>query len=249
MTQKLLSFFILYIFSSALFLQAQESNIGQMTPEDYNNLELPPLQVLFENAQHTPTLQIQDIRKEGEISLLKKEKRSWLKFFSLGGGYSYGILGSTSGYSDVATPIYYQYNENTQHAYNISGSVSIPFEDLFDLRPKVKRQQLKIKEIELTKEQENNSLKQQIIDLYTLIISNLSILKVKSDAMVFANAQYQISENDFLNGKENAKILSEQKILQIEALSSYEQTRAVLNSSLLKLEILTNTSIISKKKH
>jgi len=243
--------FLILVFFSLYFvlpLQAQESNIADMSPEDYASLKLPPLDSLFENAKKNPVIQIHNTKREEEVGLLQKEKKSWLKYFSVGSSYRYGIQAYTSGYSDSATPIYYQYNNNAMSYYNIGGSISVPLDDLFDRKRKINNQKLIVKEIELQKEQKMDELKQQIIELYTSILSNISILKLKAEYMTFANAQYKVGENDFLNGKGDATTLNNQKQIQITAASDYESTRAILNSSLLKLEVLTRTPIINKNK-
>lgn len=248
MRDKLLSILIFSCLCFVLPLQAQENNIGDMAPEDYAHLKLPPLEVLFENAKNNPVVQIQDVKKEEEISLLKKEKKGWLKYFSVGASYHYGIQAYTSGFSDSATPLYYQYNNNATNYYNIGGSISVPLDDLFDLKRKTNQQRLKVKEADLLKEQSMDGVKQQIIELYTSILSNISVLKLKAEYMVFANAQYQVGESDFLNGKGDASSLNNQKQIQISAASDYESIRATLNSSLLKLEMLARTPILSKSK-
>lgn len=248
MKNKLLSIILFYFICFVLPSQAQESNIGDMTPEDYAHLKLPPLDVLFENAKNNPTIQINEVKKESETGLLKKEKRSWLKYISARASYGYGIQAYTSGYSDSATPLYYQYNNNAMSNYNIGGAISVPLDDLFDLKQRNNQQRLKIKEADLQKEQSMDGLKQQIIELYTSILSNISVLKLKAEYMTFANAQYQVGESDFLNGKGDAGTLSNQKQIQITAASDYESTRATLNSSLLKLEMLARTPIINKSK-
>ena len=248
MRDKLL---LIFIFSCLCFvhpLQAQESSIADMTPEDYAHLELPPLTVLFENAKNNPIVLIQEVKKEGETSLLKKEKRNWLNFFSVGAGYNYGVMGNTSSFSDSATPLYSQYNSNAQHYYHVGGSIGFSIEELFDLKPKIYRQRLKVKEIDLQKELKMDELKQQIIELYTSALSNITILKQKAEALTFSNAQYKIGENEFLNGKGDPGTLNTQKELQTKNLVDYELTRSILNGNLLKLELLTRTPIVNKSK-
>ena len=247
MRYKLLSILIFSCLFFVLPLQAQESDIANMTQEDYVSLKLPPLDSLFENAKSGPAFQILDVHKQTEISQLKKEKRSWLKFLNVGGGTNYGILGNTSSFSDSATPLYSQYSKNAQLSYHVGGGLSFSIEDLFDLKPRVNRQKLKIKEIDLQKEQSLNELKSQIIILYTSILSSISVLKLKAEALAFANGQYQIGENDFLNGKGDVSTLSSLKSIKIQANSDYELTSSGINRDILLLEILTNTPIISKK--
>ena len=245
MIRKIVSLLVFCTFSLVPVL-AQES-IADMAPEDYVKLKLPPLDSLFENAKKNPIIQIYETKKEEEVGLLSKEKKSWLKYFSIGSSYHYGIQAYTSGYSDSATPIYYQYNNNATSYYNVGGAISIPLDDLFDRKRKIKNQKLLVKESEYLKEQRMDELKQQIIELYTAVLSNLSILKLKAEYISFAKAQYQIAENDFINGKIEASSLSDRKRIQIEATSEYETIRAILNNSLLKLEVLTRTSIINKR--
>lgn len=246
MRDKLISILIFFCLCIVLPLQAQESDITDMSPEDYIKLKLPPLDSLFENAKKNPLIQIHDAKKEEEIGLLSKEKKSWLKYFSVGSSYHYGIQAYTSGYSDSATPVYYQYNNNATSYYNVGGSVSIPLDDLFDRKRRIKNQKLLIKESEYIKEQKIDELKQEIIELYTAILSNLSILKLKAEYMAFAKAQYQVVENEFINGKIEASLLSDKKKVQTDAASEYETIRAILNNSLLKLEVLTKTPIIHR---
>ena len=63
--------------------------------------------------------------------------------------------------------------------------------------------------------------------------------------MVTAQAQYRLSEADFINGKLDAQTLSRQKNIENVAIREYEEVRR-LNNALLTLEVLTRTPIISK---
>ncbi len=245
MIRKIVSLLVFSMFLLAPVL-AQES-IADMAPEDYVNLKLPPLDSLFENAKKNPLIQIHDTKKEEELGLLSKEKKSWLKYFSIGSSYHYGIQAYTSGYSDSATPLYYQYNNNATNYYNVGGAISIPLDDLFDRKRRIKNQKLLVKESEYTKEQKFDELKQEIIELYTTVLSNLSILRLKAEYMAFAKAQYLVVESEFVNGKTDATLLSDRKRIQIEAASEYETTRALLNTSILKLEVLSKTKIVNQK--
>lgn len=245
MIRKIVSLLVFSTFFLVPVL-AQES-IADMTPEDYVKLKLPPLDSLFENAKKNPQVQIHDIKREEELGLLSKEKKSWLNYFSIGSSYHYGIQAYTSGYSDSATPVYYQYNNNATSYYNVGGSISIPLNDLFDRKRKIKNQKLLIKESEYLKEQKIDELKQEIIELYTSILSNISVLKLKAEYMAFANAQYKFGEKDFINGKGDASTLNAQKQIQISAAVDYESTKSTLNNSILKLEMLTRTPIINNK--
>ncbi|MFQ8748521.1 MAG: hypothetical protein ACLR8T_11070 [Alistipes finegoldii] len=66
------------------------------------------------------------------------------------------------------------------------------------------------------------------------------------EAMVTAQAQYRLSEADFINGKLDAQTLSRQKNIENVAIREYEEVRRSQNNALLTLEVLTRTPIISK---
>ena len=62
MSNKLFSILIFFCLCISFPLQAQESSINDMTPDDYARLELPPLEVLFENAKNNPVIQIHNTK-------------------------------------------------------------------------------------------------------------------------------------------------------------------------------------------
>jgi hypothetical protein len=102
----------------------------------------------------------------------------------------------------------------------------------------------KATQIEIEKWHDEQKIK--IIDTYAKVIQGLAVLRKKSEGLVIINAQYDATANDFKNG--NAKIteLSSAKKQQIDMIESYEQTRSQLNSSILELEVLSKTKIVSK---
>ena len=91
-----------------------------------------------------------------------------------------------------------------------------------------------------------DELSLKIIDAYTTVLQNLSMIKTQAEAVTLAIAQYKITEADFMNGKIDAVTLSRQKNIQSATVREYEQTRASLNNALLRLEIMSHTKIITK---
>lgn len=251
--KKILGILFLITFTfmlSSVSLKAQEQmedkDITTMTSNDYINLKLPPLSVLYENAQSTPSIEFLAKQKQLQEKLLSKEKRGWLQFFSARAGYAYGKTDNYGSLSDPETPIFYQYTGVAQHYYNAGANINIPFENLFDLRGKIKRQRIAVEAAELQKQEAFNQLKIQISQLYVEILSSISTLKIASEALALVQGEYQLAENSFRNGTVEAYTLSEIKKRQVEANAKYEETRTKLNISLFQLEILTNTPIISK---
>jgi outer membrane protein TolC len=86
----------------------------------------------------------------------------------------------------------------------------------------------------------------RIIEVYTQAVKELSVLKLKAESLSFANAQFELAQQDFMNGNIQAGELSQVKSIQMNAHESYEQTRSELNRALLQLEILAKTKILNR---
>ena len=141
---------LLLLFTSNTPIVAQEvSDYTQLSEEDYSNITLPPLSVLFENAKDNPIYEMADVKAAVERKLLAKEKRAFLGFFSLRGSYQYGTFGNESTYTDVYVEPYPTYSTQAQNGYTVGAGVSIPLDDLFDLKARVSRQKLNLKSAEL----------------------------------------------------------------------------------------------------
>ena len=110
----------LLLLLAPMYIAAQEVNNNSNSSEvDYENIVLPPLDVLFENAKNTPIYEMADVKAAIERKLLAKEKRAFLGFFSLRGSYQYGMFGNESTYTDVAIAPYLSYSTQAQNGYTV----------------------------------------------------------------------------------------------------------------------------------
>ena len=223
------------------------SDMAHMTAEDYLAMELPPLGVLIDNSRQTAQMQYYNTAIDEAKTDLKTERRNWLKYFRATGNYQYGQMNWLSG-SDAADPlpVVPTYQGKEQSYWNVGGVVSIPLNDLFDRRNRVKNKKLAVEAAEQNVERWQDELSLKIIDAYTPVLQNLSMIKTQAEAVTLAIAQYKITEADFMNGKIDAVTLSRQKNIQSATVREYEQTRASLNNALLRLEIMSHTKIITK---
>ena len=169
-----------------------------------------------------------------------------MSFIKLVTNYQYGVVGNNTTFSDTNTPIFYQYSGNKQSWYNFGASVSIPLDDIFDRKNRVRKQRLDMEATEFEEEKWYDEQKIRIAAMYSLAMKDLALIKIKSEALIFAEAQLNLSETDFINGNITIQELGKQKSVYTTAVSDYEETKASLNSSLLQLEILAKTQIISK---
>ena len=213
-------------------------------------MELPPLGVLIDNSRQTAQMQYYNTAIDEAKTDLKTERRNWLKYFRATGNYQYGQMNwlSTLSGSDAADPlpVVPTYQGKEQSYWNVGGVVSIPLNDLFDRRNRVKNKKLAVEAAEQNVERWQDELSLKIIDAYTTVLQNLSMIKTQAEAVTLAIAQYKITEADFMNGKIDAVTLSRQKNIQSATVREYEQTRASLNNALFRLEIMSHTKIITK---
>ncbi len=223
------------------------SDFSQLTAEDYATIQLPPLHVLLENAKNSPQVQYYNSNKEEEERELRSIRRTWLKYIKLNANYSYGSTDIyNSAYIVDGQPVPALNTGREQSYWNVGVTFSMPLEELFDRRNKIKKQKTRIESIQYEIDRWYDDLSLKVIDAYTQVTENLAILQSAASSMVHARAQYAVSETDFVNGSIDAQMLSRQKSIENTAIREYEQTRAALNSALLRLEVLTSTRIINR---
>lgn len=227
-------------------VNSAKSDSVKIDIEDYSNITLPPLDLLFENAKNSPVYELAQVKEQIERKLLAKEKRAFLGFFSLRGSYQYGMFGNESTYTDVATPIVNNYSTAAQNGYTVGAGVNIPLDGLFDLGARIKRQKLSVETARLEKEMKFDEVKREIIQYYASAISQLRILKLRAEALELATLQYNIAEKDFTNSSIDLGPLSVEKQRQSAALEAYENSKFELTKSLMMLEVITHTPLIRK---
>lgn len=224
-------------------------SLTTMSAEDYAAVQLPPLHILLENArERSPQVNMFSEQKNYEERELKTIRRTWLRYIKLNGTFSYGTTDASSSiyYDNNPGPVVQNVTGTTQRWWNVGASLTLPLEEIFNRRNKVKQQQSRIASIKSQVDNWYDNLCLQIIDSYTRAVQNLSVLPTVAEAMITAKAQYSAIQADFINGKIDAQILARQKNVESEAIRQYEETRTELNKALLELEILSKTPIISR---
>jgi len=158
------------------------------------------------------------------------------------------MFGNEATYTDISTPIINNYSTSAQNGYTIGGGVNIPLDALFDLGSRVKRQKLNVRSAQLEKEIKYEEIKREIIEMYSMASSQLTVLRSRAEALVLANIQYEIAEKDFTNGTINSGELSTEKTRQSIAQEGFEKSKFELTKSLMILEVITRTPILKKNK-
>jgi Outer membrane protein len=252
---KRYTLFILVIFFASFITDkciaqnedATISDYSELSNNEIQNINLPSLSLLFENAKRSPIYQFQENDILIQKMLLSRQKRDFLSFFSIRGSYQYGRMANDAYYSDVYTPATTNFSSTTQRLYSVGAGVSIPLDKLFDIRPSIKRQRLAIRSAELEREIKFEELKKQIIELYSSVMLNISTLKICNDALVQTTVQYEYTENKFANGKATPTDLAVAKSTQSQSKQTFETCKNALIRDMMTLELLSHTSLFKKK--
>lgn len=223
-------------------------NLAAMTPQDYIDLQLPPLQTLLDNARTSPQMAFYESNVDMERRELKTVRREWMTYLKFNGSYNYGssdIYNQT--YIDNGVPVVNN-SGRRQNYWNVGGSVSIPLSGILNRRNKIKQQKMRLEQVEHDLDRSFDELRLKIIETYSTVIEQLSSLQSVTEAMTMAQTNYAGAETDFLNGKLDMQSLARQKSIEASAIRAYEEVRRALNSALLQLEVFTNTPIISRRR-
>lgn len=156
------------------------------------------------------------------------------------------MFGNESTYTDVAVAPYLTYSTQAQNGYTLGAGLNIPLDNLFDLKGRVSRQRLTLRSAELEREVKFDEIKKIIIEMYVMATSQIRVLKMRSENLVLANIQYEISEKNFANGTIDSADLSTNKERQSQAREAYENSRFELTKSLMILEVISRTPIMRK---
>lgn len=223
--------------------------LNQMTVEDYNALEIPPLDTLFKNAymmsQH---MREKDANIEYFQRTAKTVRRSPLDWIRLIASYSYGNSDLAAiALMETTYQVWTQSQSSQRNVfYNVGAAITIPLGSLFDHSNRVKQAQARVRQVELEKELEFETIKREIIGCCLNINKYINILNSSFKSLMLASGQYVVTENDFLNGKTDATNLYRTHQYEFTAISEYENLRKELNAAILTLEIISCTKIVSK---
>ncbi|MCR5002766.1 MAG: TolC family protein [Bacteroidales bacterium] len=228
-------------------LYATFENLRKLTATDFEALQIPPLEVLFKNAEQAPAVSLYETSVEINESQLKTVRRQWFDYIR-------GIATYTHGNSDLSAvslmeSTYSVWNQTSatqiQDYWNVGVSLSIPLTAFVDYGNKVKQQKARIEYAERQRQAELEIVKRDIISYYMKIINQISVLQVAAQAMVQAQVQYKAAEVNYLNGAITEKDLYMQKSFEQGAVGQYEACRIAIIESILCLEIRSHTPILT----
>jgi len=245
-------FVVLFMTCLPSICRAQDDDISlddftSYSPDDFIKLQMPSINVLLANARLRPKIRAYDVQEKIQESILKKEKRGWTEFFNFGSNYNYGNSAMYSSYSDKLTPIISAATTGKSSSWIVGVSFSVGLSNLLDLKSRVRRQELNIEFAHLQTLQELDQEREDIINAYTDVNLELSVLKQEAESYVFAKTAAKMAEQDFITGKKTIEEIASVKQSFSQELTKYETDKATLIKSLFHLEIMTNTKIFKSK--
>ena len=213
---------------------------------DFSRFHLPPLAVLLENAKSNP--QILSLAKAQEIAQaeVSKQKRHIFSYVRGHASYVYGktdMWGNNS--SNLSSNMIYQFQGSEQSYWNVGVNLSVPLEDILDLKAAVKRKKLEVDDARIKKDIAYDQLKLQIVTLYVKITNDLVALKTASENAAIYQGAGQLTQEQFHNGEMSIADFALTKARENGAVNAYQQLQTSITTDIVTLEILTHTPIIT----
>lgn len=213
---------------------------------DFSRFHLPPLAVLLENAKSNP--QILSLAKAQEIAQaeVSKQKRHIFSYVRGHASYGYGktdMWGNNS--SNLSSNMIYQFQGSEQSYWNVGVNLSVPLEDILDLKAAVKRKKLEVDDARIKKDIAYDQLKLQIVTLYVKITNDLVALKTASENAAIYQGAGQLTQEQFHNGEMSIADFALTKARENGAVNAYQQLQTSITTNIVTLEILTHTPIIT----
>ena len=213
---------------------------------DFSRFHLPPLAVLLENAKSNP--QILSLAKAQEIAQaeVSKQKRHIFSYVRGHASYGYGktdMWGNNS--SNLSSNMIYQFQGSEQSYWNVGVNLSVPLEDILDLKAAVRRKKLEVDDARIKKDIAYDQLKLQIVTLYVKITNDLVALKTASENAAIYQGAGQLTQEQFHNGEMSISDFALTKARENGAVNAYQQLQTSITTDIVTLEILTHTPIIT----
>jgi outer membrane protein TolC len=253
MNRRLLTLtFLIGMSAASAFAQLNNSGIsagffdasGDKTI-NFSNFHLPPLSVLFENAKATPSIELAASKEQSAIEETRKQRLHIFSYLSAHASYMYGKADTYGNSSTTLNPVIYQYQGSTQSYWNVGVSLSLPLEDVLDLKASVKRKRLAAEQAGLEKDDAFDKLKLQIATLYVKITNNLVTLKSASENAAINQGAGVLDADEFHRGNMDIKAFADTKQKEQGAVSAYQDMQTQITTDIINLEILTHTPILT----
>ena len=147
--------------------------------------------------------------------------------------------------SNLSSNMIYQFQGSEQSYWNVGVNLSVPLEDILDLKAAVRRKKLEVDDARIKKDIAYDQLKLQIVTLYIKITNDLVALKTASENAAIYQGAGQLTQEQFHNGEMSIADFALTKARENGAVNAYQQLQTSITTDIVTLEILTHTPIIT----
>jgi outer membrane protein TolC len=215
-------------------------------PVEVESLTLQPLSIFLDAVTENATVKSAQSQVEQIQNQYRLEKRNWMNWIRINGGYSFGRFNVLSNSSDVYTPIYQTMTASNQHTFNVGASIGFSVGDIINRPLRLKDYRFQIEQIQYARDQAMEERKLMVMEAYNAVTEQLATIKAKAETAALYNAEMKITENDFIQGKIDVVSLALERGRRSGAVVSYEEARVALHNAIVLLEMLTNVQVIKE---
>ena len=250
--KMLLPFYLLTFLPLSVSAQYNNSGISagffdasENSTINFSDFHLPPLAVLFENAKQTPAILTLEKAQEIAQAEVAKQKRHIFSYIHGHAGYSYGKTDMWGNSSSAYNLVLQQYQGSEQSYWNVGVNLSIPVEDILDLKAAVHRKKLLVDQAIIAKDHAYDQLKLQIATLFVKITNDLVSLKTASENAAMYQGAGALNLEEFHQGNMSIEGFAATKRYEEGAVASYQSLQTRITTDIITLEILTHTPILT----
>jgi outer membrane protein TolC len=200
----------------------------------FSSLRLPNLSTLIDSAyNNSPLLQSQELKLSQKEILTKIEKKMWMKSLSFNSNYSRGT--NNSQIDGIVIPTYTQTSSNW---YNTGLSLNISLSTILNRKNVISISKINYTIEENKLEEAKRSLRKIILELYTLVLMNEKILKIRNNAVIISRMNFSYAELEYKNNSISLADYSRIHEGNIKSNILYEESK---RDYLLSISILEET--------
>jgi outer membrane protein TolC len=148
--------------------------------------------------KHSAQIRAMEVEKSISEQDIKLAKKAILASVAVASTYAYGNLVGV-GLADPSNPN--QIRTSSSSRYSTGVTLGLPLERVVSRSNLIKKQQLAYEHAELARQEQENLMRQQIIQLYQNVLINKKLLTLQQEAYVTVQTNYRLSEKQFRQGQ------------------------------------------------
>ena len=194
--------------------------------------------------KHSAQLKSLDIDKSISEQDVKIAKKRILESMTAGGSYTYGNLSSV-GTSNPTNPNPNQLTTNNSGRYSAGVILALPLGQVATRGNIIKKEELNYQRSEAQRQEGENQLRQQVIQLYQNVLLARKVLNLQQGIFVTIQTNYGLIEKQFRQGQQSLSELSTASNQLAQTAIAQESARSNYNTAFMLLEEIVGAKISS----